>query len=274
MSAGTDLFQRYIISSLQSGSLSNTGGNSKGDGNKGKEDDFSAIRGHLLANSKTFVQRAKDARWMIADVAKHFIRDGTIVLTCGRSRVVAAVLRAAAEDSVDFRVIYMRSAQNVFRDSGGTTDLAGDLRRRQIPVATIPFTALATAVPKASFIMVGADSVVGNGGVISSLGTHQMGILAKSVEKPFYVVAESHKFVRLYPLEPQELGIERDLLNFQMERDEAEGMEVENESYEASRKGGGDWVDLTPPELITALVTESGVHTPSVVSEELIKIWY
>ena len=33
-------------------------------------------------------------------------------------------------------------------------------------------------------------------------------------------------------------------------------------------------VDYTPPNLITALITESGVHTPSAVSEELIKIWY
>ena len=33
-------------------------------------------------------------------------------------------------------------------------------------------------------------------------------------------------------------------------------------------------VDFTPPDLITALITESGVLTPSAVSEELIKIWY
>jgi len=39
------------------------------------------------------------------------------------------------------------------------------------------------------------------------------------------------------------------------------------------RKAAGG-VDYTPPELITALVTETGVHTPSAVSEELIKICY
>ena len=35
-----------------------------------------------------------------------------------------------------------------------------------------------------------------------------------------------------------------------------------------------DAVDFTPPHLISALITESGVLTPSAVSEELIKIWF
>lgn len=33
-------------------------------------------------------------------------------------------------------------------------------------------------------------------------------------------------------------------------------------------------VDITPPELITALITENGAMTPSAVSEELIKLWF
>jgi len=51
--------------------------------------------------------------------------------------------------------------------------------------------------------------------------------------------------------------------------DEGEGRGVE----EGEGEGEVD-VDFTPPELITAIVTENGVQTPSAVSEELIKIWY
>ena len=43
--------------------------------------------------------------------------------------------------------------------------------------------------------------------MISSMGTYQIGLLAKSTGKPFYVVAESHKFVRLDPLSGTDLPI-------------------------------------------------------------------
>jgi translation initiation factor eIF-2B subunit alpha len=35
-----------------------------------------------------------------------------------------------------------------------------------------------------------------------------------------------------------------------------------------------DAVDYTPPNLISGIITESGVLLPSAVSEELIKIWF
>ena len=149
-----------------------------------------------------------------------------------------------------------------------------DLRRRGIPVATIPFAALATALPSATFALVGAESVVENGGAISSMGTSQVGLLMRGAGKPFYVVAESHKFVRVYPLNGEDLPIGQGRLDFQTQEAENEGGgQVEHE--EGKRKEGQDHlVDYTPPELITAIVTEAGVQTPGAVSEELIKIWY
>lgn len=53
-----------------------------------------------------------------------------------------------------------------------------------------------------------------------------------------------------------------------------ESKEKDKREDQAERRGTQNNVDYTPPELITALVTETGVHTPSAVSEELIKIWY
>lgn len=150
-----------------------------------------------------------------------------------------------------------------------------------------------------------------NGGVISRMGTYQMGILAREKGKPCYVVAESHKFVRMFPLGQYDLPIEQRVLDFRTDDDEmevgkrrgedgAKGLEIESaESPVDEKRWDGKTprvvdkkeyfdkpdpvrtaltqdsaVDYTPPEYITALITESGVHTPSAVSEELIKIWY
>jgi translation initiation factor 2B subunit (eIF-2B alpha/beta/delta family) len=49
-------------------------------------------------------------------------------------------------------------------------------------------------------ILVGAEGVVENGGVINKLGTYGIALAAKQLNKPLYVAAESYKFARLYPL--------------------------------------------------------------------------
>ncbi|KAL8938526.1 MAG: hypothetical protein Q9211_003159, partial [Gyalolechia sp. 1 TL-2023] len=261
LSAGTDLFQRYIISALQS-SPSHNSENASGE-------DFRAIRDHLLSSGRLFSQRAKEAKEMIARTARELVRDGETVLTAGRSRVVAAVLDAAADEGMRFWVIYIESG--VDGASAKNNEMVKRLREKRILVAVIRPTAVAYSLGETTMMMVGAEGVVENGGIISQMGTYQLAMLAKSAKKPLYVVAESHKFVRLYPLGQYDLPIRQTVLDFREshreDRDAGEGNQgAEQEDDQA--------VDYTPPELITALVTEVGVHTPSAVSEELIKIWY
>lgn len=81
-----------------------------------------------------------------------------------------------------------------------------------------------------------------------------MGLVAKAMNKPFYVGVESYKFARFYPLN------QRDALNY-----------CGNCSLlEAPLHGG---VDFTPAEYITLLFTDLGVLTPAAVSDELIKLY-
>ncbi len=233
-------------------------------------EDFKAIRNYLIENSRVFVQRAKEARGKIALVAGGFVTEGCTVLTCGSSRVVGTVLERAAGEGVGFRLIHVRH-------SGSGIGLRGEeIRnlRKKLPVAEVSWAALASAIEKADFVMVGAESVVENGGIISGIGTRQVGLLAKGAGKPFYVVAESYKFVRVYPLGGEDLGVGRDVLDFRVDGDGEELGNGEKGFDGTEARDDNEAVDMTPPELITGLVTETGVHTPSAVSEELIKMWY
>ncbi|EKG13497.1 Initiation factor 2B-related protein [Macrophomina phaseolina MS6] len=285
LSAGTDLFQRYLMTSVRPGV------------------DFSKTRQHLLSNGRLFVERAKASRDKIASFGKHFIRDGNTILTNGGSRVVSALLRSAAESaagggsshgSVRFRVIYVLAVPDPANASDEATtkhaegtEIVRRLRAHGVPVATIPEAGVAYAMGKVDMVIVGAEGVVENGGIISRLGTYQLGVLAKNANKPFYVVAESHKFVRLYPLGQYDLPIEQKVIQFRVGADERVVEEEGGRSSggETSKDAGlrkekwaagavDDAVDFTPPNLISALITESGVLTPSAVSEELIKIWF
>ena len=298
LSAGTDLFQRYIINSLQRG------------GPAGAAGDFDAIRAHLLTNGRLFVARAKEARRMIAQTARQFIKVGSTVLTNGGSRVVSAVLQAAAEAQIKetgaprFRVVYAVSAsyKNSYGDGGDTaegTATVTALRRLAVPVAMISEAAVAYSMGQIDVVLVGAEGVVENGGIISRMGTYQMAVLAKASGKPMYVVAESHKFVRVFPLGQQDIGVDQNVLNFTTKVEEVietglltpkanfASRRIAGESITPDLDGSGyfgkdalhdsknaDFVDYTPPGYISALISENGVLTPSAVSEELIKIWY
>ncbi|KAI4205337.1 MAG: hypothetical protein LQ350_000377 [Teloschistes chrysophthalmus] len=252
--AGTDLWGRYVVGVLQAPSK----------GLKGKGEDFSAVLKRVIENGNVFVERAKEARQIIARTAKGFIQDGVTVLTAGRSRCVSAALHAAAEKGLQFRVIYVDYSPLSRKENG----MVRELRRKSIPVAVIAPSAVAYSLSAINLVMVGAEGVLENGGMVAGLGTYQIAILARSKGKRVHVLAESHKFVRTFPMGQDDLGVQLRVLDFEGE-EEAKGKGVVHEQEEE-----GEAVDYTPPELITSLVTEVGVLTPSAVSEELIKIWY
>ncbi len=114
-------------------------------------------------------------------------------------------------------------------------------------------------------VLSGAEGVVENGGVINQIGTYQIAVIARSANKPFYVVAESFKFVRVYPLNQYDLPS-----NFSVSVTTG----LLEEPVRASAEDPNPFVDYTPPAFISLLFTDIGVLTPSGVSDELIKLYY
>lgn len=214
---------------------------------------FETVRQHLLSNGRLFVSRAKQARHNIAMLGRDFVRDGSVVMTHGGSRVVGALLDKAAEGNVRFKVIYVM----IDARSKESYEVVTSLREMGVPVATISEGAVGYAMGKVDLVIVGAEGVVENGGIISRLGTYQIALLAKAAGKPFHVAAESHKFVRLYPLGQYDLGIDQEILDFRTDvtDDERPGDKTprfeEKMGYfgekriEASRSDAMDAVDFT-----------------------------
>ena len=104
-------------------------------------------------------------------------------------------------------------------------------------------------------VFVGAEAVVENGGIINKIGTFTIALCAKAYNKPFYVFAESLKFIKRFPLQQQDIF---DLLD--EDNDEEHKSDVSNTT-----------VDYTAPEYISALFTDIGIFTPAAVSDQLIQ---
>ncbi len=58
---------------------------------------------------------------------------------------------------------------------------------------------------KVDYVLMGAEGVVESGGVVNKIGSYSIALCAKELNTPVYVLCESFKFVRFYPLEQDDL---------------------------------------------------------------------
>jgi len=217
-----------------------------------QEADFSSCRRIMLQRGRQFLTDLGRAKDKISSLADPFIRDNSRVLVVSCNSVVMATLTRAAENNKEFRVYLVGG------DDGAA--VAKSLTAGGISCTVISPSAVGYIMAKVDSVLVGAEGVAESGGVVSDLGTYTAAIVAVALNKPVYVLAESFKFVRFYPLGQDDLPSEY--------------------KYPASvLRSGGDLdsehprVDYTPPNLISLLFTDLGILTPSAVSDELINLY-
>ncbi|KAG7213772.1 hypothetical protein KM043_002994 [Ampulex compressa] len=214
---------------------------------------FAECKGIMLHRGKMFYEKLVAARGKVAKVAGHFITDGSMILTHSKSRVVLQAMKEAAANNKIFGVFVTSSSP----DNSGE-EMCKNLTKLGISCTLILDSAMGYVMEQVDMVMVGAEGVAESGGVINKVGTYTMAMCAKEVKKPFYVLTESFKFSRIYPLNqvdlPNEFKYTASTLRKSIEREHP-------------------LVDYTPPHYISLLFTDLGILTPSAVSDELIKLY-
>ena len=122
---------------------------------------------------------------------------------------------------------------------------------QQIPCKVVLDSSIALCISQVDCVFVGAEAVLENGGIVNKIGTFTIALCAKAYNKPFYVFAESLKFIKRFPLQQSDIF---DLLDEDL--DEEHKIDVTNIT-----------VDYTAPEYISALFTDIGIFTPAAVSD-------
>ena len=104
-------------------------------------------------------------------------------------------------------------------------------------------------------VVVGADRIAANGDTANKIGTYSVAIAAKAHQIPFYVAA---------PFSTVDFELDRGSQIPIEERSFEEISQINNESLcAAGTKFYNPAFDVTPAELITAIITEKGVIPPS-----------
>lgn len=130
---------------------------------------------------------------------------------------------------------------------------AWELLREQIPVTLLAdnMAGFLMRQGKVDQVWVGADRIAANGDVANKIGTYSLAVLAAAHRLPFYVAAPFSTFdltLQSGAEIPIEERCETELTHFAGIRVAPEGISCYNPSF-----------DVTPADLVTAIVTEYGV---------------
>lgn len=160
------------------------------------------------------------------------------------------VIRATKESGKNVKVI----ATETRPVQQGSRLTAFELKHDGFDVSLIPDTAVGYSMANGlvNKVVVGADRIVRTGHVFNKIGTYQVATMAKQHGIPFYVAA---------PLSTFDMKNDYRDVTIEMRK----GTEV---TQIGDRKTAPDDInvinpafDMTPPELITGIITENGVAT-------------
>ncbi|RLE56289.1 MAG: ribose 1,5-bisphosphate isomerase [Thermoprotei archaeon] len=202
----------------------------------------------VIKAATEFIKYSEEATKKIGEIGAKLIEDGDVVLThCNSAAAVAVIVQAHREGK---RIgVYATETRPKFQGYITTQWLI----EAGLRVHLIPDSAVRYFMKKITKVVVGADTVAANGAVINKVGTSLIALAAKEAGVPFYVAAETYKF------SPATVTGELVIIE---ERDPTEVVPEDYLKRNPRITVRNPSFDVTPPEYITAIITEYGVIPP------------
>lgn len=222
----------------------------------------SAIKKALVVESQVILEEDIALCKTMGRHGAELIEDGQTVLThCNAGSLATAgygtalgVIRSACEQGKKIKVI----ADETRPVLQGSRLTAWELMQDHIPVTLITDNMAGSLMRqgKIHLCVVGADRIAANGDVANKIGTYSVAVLAKAHNIPFYVAAP-YSTIDLKTKSGADIPIEQ--------RNPSEVTTIHG-SHPVAPKDVAVYnpaFDVTPAELITAIITERGVFKPS-----------
>lgn len=199
------------------------------------------------------------ANKLIGKYGAELIKDGDSILTYCNTGALATVdygtalgiIRAAVEEGKKIHVYVTETRPKL----QGARLTALELKHENIPVTVICDNMVGYVMQKELInkIVVGADRILRTGHVINKIGTYTIAILAKYHDISFYVAAPTSTFdlkTTINQVEIEERPSE-EVAFCGNTRIVPDGVNIFNPAF-----------DITPPELVDAIITEKGILEP------------
>ena len=219
----------------------------------------SEIRDTVIAKAKQMAEEDINTNKKMGKNGAELFQDNDTIMThcnAGALATVAygtalGVIRATKESGKNIKVI----ATETRPVQQGSRLTAFELKHDGIDVSLIPDTAVGYTMANGlvNGVVVGADRILRTGHVFNKIGTYQVATMAKQHNIPFYVAAPLSTFD--LKSNPEDVVIEQrkasEVTGIGDTKTAPDGIDVINPAF-----------DMTPPELISGIITENGIAKP------------
>lgn len=200
------------------------------------------------------IEKAEEA---ISISVQDKIYDGDVILTYGCSSLIKHILEEANRRQKNFRVVIVDS-----RPRNREHEMLRQLVAQGIDCTCVLINAISYVMPEVTKVLLSAHALLANGCVMSRVGTAQIALVAKSYNVPVLVCCETHKFserVQTDAFVYNEIGNPNDLiLNSGTRENRCSNPLADWQSINHLTPLNLHY-DVTPPELVTAVVTEVAI---------------
>jgi translation initiation factor eIF-2B subunit alpha len=161
----------------------------------GQTGSIQSAKENIAKITERLSEHSIDSTDLIAKHASQVLHDGKTILVHSFSKSVMRVIQDAAKKGTKISVITTESHPNFTGK-----DVQKFCDSHNIPCKTVLDSSIALCISEVDYVFVGAEAVLENGGIVNKIGTFTIALCAKAYNKPFYVFAESMKFMKRFPL--------------------------------------------------------------------------
>ncbi len=208
---------------------------------------ISDLKANLQDTRNQFFLWADNALDKIAQYGAERISDGDRVFMYSMSSTVWSIFHTAKAQGKKFEVVVTES-----RPGNEGLWTVTEMEKANIPVFVSIDACIGVLIPDCDVVFVGADVISSSGHALCKMGTYPSALVAKANNIPFYIAADTLKF---------DTGT---LIGLPYRNEPIRRHEVLDETYPQRAQVIGHLFDETPPDLITAIITERGLLHPAV----------
>jgi len=218
------------------------------------------IKALILKEANKIFQEDKFVCRKMGDYGQVFVKNNDRILTICNAGALAtvdygtalALIYKAKEKGKNIKV-FACETRPLLQGARLTT---WELKKHKIDTTLICDNMAASLISqkKIDKVITGADRIASNGDSANKIGTYNLAVLAKYHKIPFYIVAPSSSFdlkLKTGQRIPIEQRKEEEVTIINNKRISAKDVKVYNPAF-----------DVTPYQLITAIVTEKGIIRP------------
>lgn len=215
----------------------------------------------LLEEAQRIEEEERERSYAIANYGADLIPDKANILThCNTGSLATiglgtalGIIKEAWYRRRNINMVYFTETRPLLQGSRLT---GWELSRENIPATLITDNMVGYLMSKGNIdlVLVGADRIALNGDTANKIGTYTIAVLAKYHDIPFYVAAPLSSFDFQMENGDKIVIEERDpeeVFTVMGKRVAPEGINAINPAF-----------DITPNELITAIITEKGIISP------------